>query len=682
MLHRSFARNLCPPLLARALSRPAELSVDRGLQRVPTVLANAGRLVTDPHERVLRATAVAQQRVKRLERQLSDKSHPALDDLSVRLALLLDHLSTAAATVSGESDEGDWETAFSAERQLAQLLPLWEAWANASSDSPASPQEAAAATEALLRQHLVGQDEAVRGLSFLAARLQQQSHSLEGGTGRRRRRGWYLEGPEGSGRSLAASLVAQALRVPFASVPLQPATSATFILGDKDTHSAGILARACLQTGSPNTLVLVRSPETAPEEAQEALATLLDDLHSGEGYCWDEGLQAPVPTGTMTNILVSCGSTGGIQPPFSKTSGRVVFHGLSPLDKTHILVHHALPRALSDVGMDPHSVTLSEEQLQRLRVEVFSTDPGASSAVTMAEAIASAALVRHDPIDLDDVLSSDDVFPDFVRHRWTDIPWGVGMALSVSALDRGVGGVDVLEVARLPRALRGRRMLVTAMHGSARESADVALTAVTAMLDEPLDGPKDHHCHEEDAPEQLPGTKQRSSRGFAWEEHGGSLERFPWNSGGNDNVEDVDRVIQSTHMVRAIAGEESVGPASVGGWDWHVAFVEPSMRASDGASGGLCIALGILSVVLNQPLPRDLAITGALSLHGHVMQVGSVHEKASVLTQHGVKRFMLPETCRTEFERLPESVRRGVEPVFVASLRQAVSVVFGRPPSA
>jgi ATP-dependent Lon protease len=182
----------------------------------------------------------------------------------------------------------------------------------------------------------------------------------------------------------------------------------------------------------------------------------------------------------------------------------------------------------------------------------------------------------------------------------------------VSALEGGSGEVDLLEVVQLPRELRRSRLTMSAMQGTAEESGEVALTAVTRWV----------------------------------EARAGASERG-----------------QSEHTA---AQKQLVAV------DWHAAFVEPSMRQSDGASGGLCIALGMVSALYGRPLPASLAVTGSLSLHGHVMQVGSIHEKATACALRGMTTLMLPEGCRADWSGLPDAIQAAVTPVFVDTLDAAI----------
>ncbi len=44
----------------------------------------------------------------------------------------------------------------------------------------------------------------------------------------------------------------------------------------------------------------------------------------------------------------------------------------------------------------------------------------------------------------------------------------------------------------------------------------------------------------------------------------------------------------------------------------------------DGPSAGISICVSLLSLILNKPVPANLAMTGELSLNGEVCKIGNV----------------------------------------------------------
>eukprot|EP00124_Ichthyophonus_hoferi_P001356 Ihof_evm4s68 gene=Ihof_evmTU4s68 len=66
----------------------------------------------------------------------------------------------------------------------------------------------------------------------------------------------------------------------------------------------------------------------------------------------------------------------------------------------------------------------------------------------------------------------------------------------------------------------------------------------------------------------------------------------------------------------------------------------------DGPSAGCTFVTSYLSLALNRPVPRDLSMTGELSLTGKIMTVGGIKEKLIAAKTAEVKTVILPEGNR------------------------------------
>jgi len=97
----------------------------------------------------------------------------------------------------------------------------------------------------------------------------------------------------------------------------------------------------------------------------------------------------------------------------------------------------------------------------------------------------------------------------------------------------------------------------------------------------------------------------------------------------------------------------------------------------DGPSAGITMACALYSLARSRP-PRDgLAMTGELTLSGLVMPIGGVKEKVIAAKRVRVKDVVLPKENQPDFEELPDHVREGITPHFVAHFDQVLKVVFG-----
>ncbi len=95
----------------------------------------------------------------------------------------------------------------------------------------------------------------------------------------------------------------------------------------------------------------------------------------------------------------------------------------------------------------------------------------------------------------------------------------------------------------------------------------------------------------------------------------------------------------------------------------------------DGPSAGVTMASALLSLARHQP-PRRLAMTGELTLTGHVLAVGGIREKVIAARRLGLSELILPDANRGDFDELPEHIREGFTVHFVSRFRDVAAHLF------
>ncbi len=96
----------------------------------------------------------------------------------------------------------------------------------------------------------------------------------------------------------------------------------------------------------------------------------------------------------------------------------------------------------------------------------------------------------------------------------------------------------------------------------------------------------------------------------------------------------------------------------------------------DGPSAGITMATALLSLARNEKISRPLAMTGELTLTGHVLAVGGIREKVIAARRNKIMELILPEANRGDYEELPEHITKGLRINFVAHFRDVVKLVF------
>ena len=96
----------------------------------------------------------------------------------------------------------------------------------------------------------------------------------------------------------------------------------------------------------------------------------------------------------------------------------------------------------------------------------------------------------------------------------------------------------------------------------------------------------------------------------------------------------------------------------------------------DGPSAGITMASALLSLARNQPPKKGVAMTGELTLTGHVLPIGGVREKVIAARRQKIHELILPQANRGDYEELPAYLRDGMTVHFASQYGDVARVLF------
>jgi ATP-dependent Lon protease len=108
------------------------------------------------------------------------------------------------------------------------------------------------------------------------------------------------------------------------------------------------------------------------------------------------------------------------------------------------------------------------------------------------------------------------------------------------------------------------------------------------------------------------------------------------------------------------------------GSDLHV-HVPAGAVPKDGPSAGLAIVAALYSLVRGVPPRTHVAMSGEITLRGHVLPVGGIKEKILAAQRAGVRTVILPERNRKD---VPRELSRSVGYRFVSTVDEMIRVAF------
>ncbi|AUB31441.1 endopeptidase La [Spiroplasma floricola] len=110
--------------------------------------------------------------------------------------------------------------------------------------------------------------------------------------------------------------------------------------------------------------------------------------------------------------------------------------------------------------------------------------------------------------------------------------------------------------------------------------------------------------------------------------------------------------------------------------DIHIHVPEGAVP-KDGPSAGVTITTAIVSALTNKPVPKEIGMTGEITLRGLVFPIGGLREKSISAHRSGLKKILIPFKNTKDIEDIPEEVRKELEVVPVQKYSEVYKNVFG-----
>ncbi|UCF63005.1 MAG: endopeptidase La, partial [bacterium] len=109
--------------------------------------------------------------------------------------------------------------------------------------------------------------------------------------------------------------------------------------------------------------------------------------------------------------------------------------------------------------------------------------------------------------------------------------------------------------------------------------------------------------------------------------------------------------------------------------DIHV-HVPAGAIPKDGPSAGVTLFTALLSLLTEQKVRNDIAMTGEITMRGKILPVGGIKEKVLAAHRAGIRTVILPEKSKSEVHEIPETVRKEIKFIYVKNMDDVVNHAF------
>ena len=169
--------------------------------------------------------------------------------------------------------------------------------------------------------------------------------------------------------------------------------------------------------------------------------------------------------------------------------------------------------------------------------------------------------------------------------------------------------------------------------------------------------------------------------GLAWTEVGGellSIESTLVPGRGKMTItgklgEVMQESVQAANAyVRSRALQFGIKPTLFEKRDIHIHVPEGAVP-KDGPSAGVAMVTSMVSMLTDNPIRREVAMTGEITLRGRVLPIGGLKEKLLAARRGGLKKVIIPKDNEKDLVEIPDAVMKGLEIVPVHTVDEVLT---------
>ena len=170
--------------------------------------------------------------------------------------------------------------------------------------------------------------------------------------------------------------------------------------------------------------------------------------------------------------------------------------------------------------------------------------------------------------------------------------------------------------------------------------------------------------------------------GLAWTEFGGEILKIETvHMPGKGRMQitgklgDVmqESVKAAKSFVRSKSLEYGIIPPLFEKNDFHI-HVPEGATPKDGPSAGIGMVTSIVSSITNNPVDREIAMTGEVTITGQVLAIGGLKEKLLAAHRAGIKKLIIPKDNEKDLADIPQKIKDDIKIITVETVDEVLKL--------
>ena len=170
--------------------------------------------------------------------------------------------------------------------------------------------------------------------------------------------------------------------------------------------------------------------------------------------------------------------------------------------------------------------------------------------------------------------------------------------------------------------------------------------------------------------------------GLAWTEFGGEILKIETvHMPGKGRMQitgklgDVmqESVKAAKSFVRSKSLEYGIIPPLFEKNDFHI-HVPEGATPKDGPSAGIGMVTSIVSSITNNPVDREIAMTGEVTITGQVLAIGGLKEKLLAAHRAGIKKLIIPKDNEKDLADIPQKIKDDIKIITVGTVDEVLKI--------